>query len=212
MVKWFVVFCVFCAFVAALQGATVHDVIRSGRAVQIDGFLVEWDKMQARMLDTSTNLTGDFISTPVGLTGYFIVASTDTCPLLEVSLFDLHLGSSPLLTIRLDSADAATRHSAMQRVSTGSAASVVVEWLLSWSKLGIVAGEPYRLNCVVSDRCSGMIVAGFEIRSVQPKQRFITDKIKIQLMIIAALLGLYLFLKIKVGKRTKRTNRFLKKK
>lgn len=106
---------------------STYTITKSGRKIQLDGFLLEWKKIDAKSFGSC--VTGDIISTKEGLSGYFILNDSNNC-FDSVLIYTAQSKDNPATFSLRD-----TMGNDNYKVNTGSENSKIIEWVLPWKSV-----------------------------------------------------------------------------
>ena len=119
-------------------GATADSIIRSGRRIQLDGFLIEWGVKNRHVWHASgpNGWYWDAVNTVEGIAGYF------HCPATPCSSWticaDARLSVSKPLQIRIpDPVKAGNNFVCVNRAIKDSLYVITAEWILPWDSAGV---------------------------------------------------------------------------
>ncbi|MBN1981438.1 MAG: hypothetical protein JW795_07905, partial [Chitinivibrionales bacterium] len=198
-----------------LQSADLNVAVeRRGKPIQVDGFLVEWDSVTATTVALPEPITWDWQNTSQGLTGYCIINLRDSCSHLVITISPADSVHAHSLVLRSDTVIPSAAIYRIQKSYEGHDSCLILEWLLPWQTLsqpspGQHAKGTYVLRCTVAHLCSQVPATTVVIRgqyAIQ-SQSILTPKIRIQIVLLFALLALYIGVRSKtVKKRKKRGN------
>ena len=106
------------------------NVERRGRRVEIDGFLLEWNRQDARKWDDSL-WTWDAVNTAEGAAGYFSAQGARACSSWAFTIS----ADGKALGIKVPE-EAAANFFAFDRGSFESEGIYAIEWLVPWGIIG----------------------------------------------------------------------------
>ncbi|MBD3344773.1 MAG: hypothetical protein GF401_06890 [Chitinivibrionales bacterium] len=175
-----------------------YSISRSGRRIQLDGFLLEWDEDSAKELGKKKLFYWDALHTPEGVTGYFRKAHKDTCP--ENWRFTF-VGTKASYTVLLS--EQQNEHYAAYIPPDTSKELPVVEWIIPWDSVLVNNANSYTLKVMGANGCGDSISPVIFKGSLLDADKILTPQIKTQIIIIGALLLLFIILQMKT-KSTKK--------
>jgi hypothetical protein len=184
-------------------GASVnYDVTRSGRKIQLDGYLPEWSSAYARQLDGMQTIRWDAMITPEGLAGYFAVDSIDTCAAWKFRLFpDLRVLHRYLEIDARPGAEAA--HYAVARAGSHG---VVAEWLVPAGDIKADSAGRFRIGLsgvgACGDTFPAITISG--VKNAGKVRLIFTPMMKAQILLILMLLTSYFWIRSRVTKPSRR--------
>lgn len=130
----------------------VLPVERTGRTIQLDGFLLEWNKAGARPLAPGSVWLHDVCNTREGLTGYFLLSNDIRCPSWKFRFLNHRL--SPYVFMELQ-----TRSDSLKtfyRISSPAGSSkkgLTAEWLVPWDSIAHDSSGAYQVGLFAFDTC-----------------------------------------------------------
>lgn len=172
--------------------------------IQRDGFLLEWDLNSSKYLDRDSLIKWDAAVTPHGLAGFFMLEGRDTADgwLFRIypqtgswhKHFDISFKGVP--------DDKNSVYSASFN-SDGTDSLNVTEWVLPWDTVLPDSGKQFYSGFIAvspsNDTLSAVVLEGEKFG--QKKGRVLTPGIIVQMISIAVLLALYLFIRSKAMKK-----------
>jgi len=129
-------------------GMQTYSVTKTGRMIQLDGFLMEWKKDSAKTLGSAMQWHWDAVATKEGLAGYITAPAALPCSVWTSTLYTRNL--SPYSHMDIHSTAALT--SGFYRISRGKE-SVIAEWVLPWDSIAVDSSGRYIIGCVISTQC-----------------------------------------------------------
>ena len=149
----------------------LRPVERDGRPIQLDGFLLEWKKADARPLMQGSPWNYDACNTREGLTGYFTTASDSLCWPWKFRFLRHRLSSYTYMELQ-------TRADSLKsfyRISSGTGTAekgLVAEWLIPWDSIWHDSSGAYQVGLFAFDTCGDtlepVIFAGHVYRQKAP--------------------------------------------
>jgi hypothetical protein len=136
---------------SAAPAVEIYSVAKSGRMVQLDGFLLEWNKDGAKALSGSP-WVWDAINTKEGLTGYFKAIKPLSCHDWTFTLLPRRL--SPYASMKMSTSPAAPQ--TFYRLTLpygGPDSSVVMEWVIPWDSIALDSSGSYQIGLMAVDSC-----------------------------------------------------------
>jgi hypothetical protein len=188
---------VIAAFCLMSNAATFYNVTKSGRRIQLDGFLMEWNRQEARPLNADSSIIGEIINTPEGLTGYFAIHQRDSCPSWNFQLYPDVAVSHRYFALSSDTSGGGNHP--WYKVSAPDSSLRIVEWIVPWDTITTDSGGNYRAGLTGNDGCAdtlkGVLITGSPSHKTAPP--IITPRIKAQFLLILLLLTAYLLVRPK---------------
>jgi hypothetical protein len=194
------------AFSFAEQGGIA--VCRSGRPIQVDGFLLEWAEKDANSIQSGRRfIVVDAISTPGTIAGYCRITASNPCQPMSF-LIDAGTLTTPfLLTMPVDSPP--NRFCAVQRGIAGSDTSITFEWALPKDSIATDSVGNYRVALSVKTSCSDtllpVVYKGTIVKSSEKSGR--QGSVTAKMILIGILLVLFAMLRVKSGRLKKQAKK-----
>lgn len=183
---------------SAYSGDSVN-IDRSGRRIQLDGFLMDWNEKNKHPWGGSAVWTWDAVKTTEGIAGYFHAKSAP-CSSWTFYIDPRHASSRP---IALRSGAGSSMYRTAGSLHDGSFA-VTFEWIIPWDSLSIDGAGTFAVNCAgVSgrgDTLRPLLMTG----SVSRKPDWLPSRFTERVVLIGVLLVLFLVLQRKVRKKSHR--------
>jgi hypothetical protein len=129
----------------------VYNVNKSGRMVQLDGFLLEWNRDSAKALTCNSCWMWDAINTREGLTGYFKTLNRPKCNRWTFKFFP---GKNAVIL----STSPNVGQSLCKVIQSDVDSSISAEWIIPWDKITIDQSGAYRIEFTASDTCGDTLV------------------------------------------------------
>jgi hypothetical protein len=161
--------CISAIFSETLPLTTI-TVSKTGRRVQLDGFLLEWVKDSAKPICPGASWTWDALNTKEGLTGYFKApASAGNDWIFTFLPQRLSPYSKIFLSFSPDSAKPFFR---VSRPESSLDSSLVAEWVLPWQNITTDSLGVYQIGVAAFDKkgdtLPAMIFTGRAFRQQSP--------------------------------------------
>jgi hypothetical protein len=196
-------FIVAAVFFSDALSMTDFTVARTGRKVQLDGFLLEWPKDSAKKMSADWPWRWDAINTAEGLTGYFkapaSVGDDWTFSFLPQRLSPY---SKMVLSFSSDSGQSFYR---VSRPGGSPDSSITAEWVIPWSGIAVDSLGDYRVGIVArdgrGDTLPAVVLSGRAFREKAASQ---WGKVYLKAIFLVALLLLLFYVQRKVKRRTMR--------
>jgi hypothetical protein len=157
----------------------MRPVERDGRTIQLDGFLLEWKKADARPLAPGSPWYYDACNTREGLTGYFKTENGSLCRPWKFRFLHHRLSAYAYMELqtRTDSAKP------FYRISTGEGTAekgLVAEWLIPWDSIWHDSSGAYQVGLFAFDTCGDtlepVIFSGHVYRQREPRWGGVYEK------------------------------------
>ena len=130
------------------------DISRSGRMIQLDGFLIDWKEKERHVWSGPDQWCWDAVNTPEGVAGYFYHAA-DRCSLWTFTV-DARHGVVPPQLIEVSDSCGDVKHNfacTRGRAMRDSASALVVEWIIPWDSVAIDSAGTYAVRVAGSSTC-----------------------------------------------------------
>jgi hypothetical protein len=133
--------------------ASASDITRTGKRIQLDGFLIEWNENRRHLWGGSGGWYWDALNTPEGVAGYFSTASA-RCSTWTFSIDAVSGDSRPRLTAVTDTGSG-TMHdfACVNREQHDSATVITVEWVLPWDSVWVDSAGNYAVHAAGVSAC-----------------------------------------------------------
>jgi hypothetical protein len=132
--------------VSCVWAEEVYTVNKSGRMVQLDGFLLEWNRDSAKALTGNSCWMWDAINTREGLTGYFKTSNRPEC---NRWTFKFVPGKEVAVLSTLPDVG----QSLCKVIQSDADSSISAEWIIPWDRIAIDQSGAYRIEFTASDTC-----------------------------------------------------------
>jgi hypothetical protein len=144
--------CMLFVVASAAQAVEIYSVVKSGRMVQLDGFLLEWNKDSAKALEAGFPWLWDALATKEGFTGYFKTLKPPRCSSWTFTFLPRRLSpySRMIATI---AADAAQTFYRLALPVNSPDSSLVMEWVLPWDSIAVDSSGRFQIGLVAGDSC-----------------------------------------------------------
>jgi hypothetical protein len=176
---------------------------RSGRNIQLDGFLMDWVAKNKHGWNGSSTWTWDAVATPEGVAGYFH-AGAPAC-----STWTFFLGGLGIKMGQMQLSTAQGAERSFYRVNhsirdSAQGLAITVEWLVPWDSLSIDNAGRFAIelsgNSACKESLKPLLLAG-SVAKVKPR---LPQRLIFQIGIIGMLLVWYVMLQLRIRKRTRR--------
>jgi hypothetical protein len=144
------------SFWGPARAVQVRNVDRDGRAIQLDGFLLEWKKSDAAYLAKDSLWLYDVINTREGLTGYFATGKKASCGLWKFRFLPHRLSpySSMEMQASLDSLRPFYRTAPLAGAVQGG---IAAEWVVPWDSIWHDSTGTYQVGLFAFDTCGDTV-------------------------------------------------------
>lgn len=196
-----------CFFFSQSADQQRFTVDRTGRAIQVDAFLLEWKEDDSKKLEQGAfSFTWDAVNTPQGLAGYIWYEYSDTCLITAVNIYTQPGNPDRYMKMIMDTALFEPEFYALDKSARDSVTSITVEWLIPWDSIPISPDGRYEIKLTAYNSCKDTLkpftLSGQYLIKKSGGKNY-SLRIVIQVISIAILLALFIMLKA----RAKRLNR-----
>jgi hypothetical protein len=140
-------------YAANVFAVEVHAIGKSGRMVQLDGFLMEWRKDSAKVLGADSLWQWDALNTREGLAGYFKTTSRHVqCPDWTFRFLPHRLSPYKNMDLRMGPKADQTFYRTAQAGATQDS-SLVVEWVIPWDSITVDSSGAYQIGLMAFNGC-----------------------------------------------------------
>jgi hypothetical protein len=150
MIKVFFLF--FAAFSLSAADETVV-VNRTGKRIQLDGFLIDWKVKERRAWSGTDRWSWDALNTTEGVAGYFRCISV-RCSTWTFSIDSRHDASRPrVIPVTSRGGETNLELACANRASHDPAAPLVIEWIVPWDSIAVDTAGTYAILVSGSSSC-----------------------------------------------------------
>jgi|WetSurMetagenome_2_1015567.scaffolds.fasta_scaffold332217_2 hypothetical protein len=140
-------------FYALAPASGVIDISRSGRMIQLDGFLIDWKEKERHSWSGSDKWYWDAVNTPEGVAGYFYNAA-DRCSTWTFSIDARHDAlRSQFIEVSGSGGGAKQGFYRSSRETHGSDVTRIVEWIIPWDSVAIDSSGTYAFHVAGMSAC-----------------------------------------------------------
>lgn len=197
--KFFVVYVIFVLYSMSF-GQQKYEVDRIGQKIQIDAFLIEWQKENVRIIKDKAVINWDAMNTSEGLAGYIRYTYKDSSSKLRMKFFPDMSSMHRYTSLEYDTTMSYDSLYAVDRTFQGTDTTLVFEWFIPWEKIAIdsVTGI-YEIGFTAetesAEPLNPWIITGKKYQ--EPQGVIFTPKIIFQIVTIVILLGLFFGLRMR---------------
>lgn len=192
------------ACAASVVAVTDVRIEAYSRPIQLDGFLLEWNEQDGRVLGADSLLIWDAANTKEGLAGYLKAPVRESCAVDYVRLYPdmnaVHRYKQIALT---DSVSTSGFYQLYHRRE--DPAATIAEFLLFWDDIDVDSAGAYRVGLIgytgCGDTLGPLVLAG---NRSAPRGGLFTPRMWVQLAVIVVMLAVYVALYVRVRKRNRR--------
>jgi hypothetical protein len=179
------------------------SVSKSGRRIQLDGFLLDWVQKGQRVWKGSNGWVWDAVNTPEGLAGYF------HCGMVACSSWtfyaDLHhLKTRPWEMRLADSSQSGDHNFVAVRSARNNRFTITFEWVIPWDSLSMDASGGYALNIAGESGCGDTLEPFLLKGQKEMPESFLPSRFKERVALIVVLLVVFIALQFATRKKTRR--------
>ncbi|MGA2506951.1 MAG: hypothetical protein ABSF80_05690 [Chitinispirillaceae bacterium] len=132
----------------------IVDISRSGRRIQLDGFLIDWNEKDRKPWSGSNTWHWDALNTPEGVAGYFHGAAV-RCSTWTFYI-DARHGASRPWKISVPYQDTGRKTGELfctNSVPRDSLFVLTVEWVIPWDSVAVDSNGTYALHLMGHNAC-----------------------------------------------------------
>ncbi len=180
------------------------ETIRSGRAIQLDGFLIDWQETMRKPWAGSSLWFRDAAATPEGLAGYAISRSP-SCSTWTI-FFVAREPSQPPLSMKIPAADTATGSYCVRHERLNGIATLTIEWLVPWDSITVNAWGDYAVRLWGLSSCGDSLATIAMAGTIKPRsgKDSLQKMLALRFVLLAIMLGFFIGLQFMVRKRPRR--------
>ena len=141
-------------FYALAPASAGVDISRSGKMIQLDGFLIDWKEKERHAWSGSDPWCWDAVNTPEGVAGYFYNAAC-RCSAWTFTVDARHGAVQPQF-IKVADSGGGTQHgfaSTRGRAVRDSSSALVIEWIIPWDSVAIDSAGTYAVHAAGISAC-----------------------------------------------------------
>jgi hypothetical protein len=180
---------------------TTFSITKTGRRVQLDGFLLEWIKDSAKAMGVDSRWTWDALNTKEGLTGYF-KAPAATGADWTFTFLPERLSSYSKMQMFF-SPDSSRPFYRVSQPGNSLDSSITAEWVIPWKNISLDSSGDYKVGIVAfnsrGDTLPAMVLCG---RAFHEKTAGPWGKVHVKTILLVALLIALFYAQKKVKKKT----------
>lgn len=186
----------------------VHAVGKTGRMVQLDGFLLEWRRDSAKALGSDSLWQWDAINTKEGLAGYFKTANRQLkCPDWTFRFLPQRLSPYKNMNLRIgQTVDQTFYRTAMSGAAPDS--SLVAEWVIPWDSITVDSSGAYQIGLMAFDGCKDTLQPVIFSGHKFTPQKAPWGKVYMKGLSLAVLLVLLYYYQQRIKRKFKRRKKF----
>lgn len=180
------------------------DIVRDGRKIQLDGFLMDWIEKHRQAWNGSTFWSWDAVNTEEGVAGYFHAAGAAPCSSLVFKVDDGRHVTRDMVVSGVNGVESTLYCVNLNQERRGGYGTITVEWLLPWDSIATDVNGTYSINFRGSSNCgdslSPIFLTGrrFSVQNSRP------GYFNVRLGLIIALLAVFIVLQMRIRKKTPR--------
>jgi hypothetical protein len=179
------------------------DIVRNGRKIQLDGFLMDWIEKKRQVWKGSTLWSWDAVNTEEGVAGYFHSAGAAAC---SSWIFIVDAGRHGPREMCVSSVDSAENqfYRVNRSQQSGHRTSITVEWLLPWDSIVTDGSGAYGLNIRGRSSCGDSLDPVLLTGEKKAAPNSLPSHFNERLGLIVALLAVFIVLRMRIRKKTPR--------
>jgi hypothetical protein len=181
----------------------IQPVSKSGRMVQLDGFLLEWNKDSAKALAGGYPWAWDAMATKEGFTGYVKTTKALTCHDWTFTFLARRL--SPYASMKMStSPDQPQTFYRLNLPNAGPDSSLAVEWVIPWDSVTVDTSGAYQIGLMAVDSCGDTLTPViFNGHAYTAEKTSPWGKVYSKGIFLAVLLAALYYLRRSTGKKFK---------
>lgn len=199
----FVISLLFCFIFNLSKPVYCVEVARFGKRIQPDGFLIEWSGKTVHNWDNQRVWYWDAINTPDGIAGYIRSNKSVPCSSWTFIIEPSGKGKPLVMKVPPEVSNKNAVYNMDLQLYTDSS-KVVFEWVIPWNRTDLDANQQYAIDIRGRSVCGDILPPLIINGSKDPPVRLITPKLIFQSVFIIILLTLYIIIRIKIRKKTRR--------
>lgn len=179
------------------------DVNTFGRKIQLDGFLLEWKTQNALTWGKNDQKWNwDIISTPEGLSGYFLSKGNVKC---RNWFFTIDPGkkTAPVSITIPDSGHHSSYYAIDDKFSGGNG-GLTVEWVIPWDSIGIDTQGAYAVKLSAVNSCGDTLDSLLITGKKEKTPGVFSSALISRILLAGVLLSVLIVLRIRIRNRTGR--------
>jgi hypothetical protein len=185
--------------------ADTFQVNRSGRRIQLDGFLMDWIAQERRPWGGSSGWVWDAVNTPEGVAGYFH-SRREQCSSWVFFTDASRLKSKPWEMRVSGTAEMTNTFYRATSAAHDSAHALTVEWVIPWDSIAADSSGAYAIHVAGRSACGDslqpLLLAGSLYAMV--KHSWLPPRFAERIILIVVLLAVFIVMQFKVRKKTHR--------
>jgi uncharacterized membrane protein YjfL (UPF0719 family) len=179
-------------------------VSKSGRRIQLDGFLLDWTGNGRYVWRNSNGWVWDAVNTPEGLAGYF------HCGMIACSSWtmyaDLHrLKTSPWRMTLGDSAQSGDAGFKAIRMARDTMFSITFEWVIPWDSVTLDSNGVYAVPVAAESGCGDtldpFLIVGSRDGTASALPPWFAGRVALIVVLLVAFIALQLTMRKKTRRR-----------
>jgi hypothetical protein len=189
--------------IALTSAGDTFDISRSGRKIQLDGFLMDWMEKNMQAWNGSTLWSWDAINTTDGVAGYFHAGSAPAC---SSWVFKVDAGrNGPSEMIASAAKDTETAIYCTNRTRQLNHSSITMEWLFPWDSVVIDGNGTYAINITGNSTCGGDSLESMLLTGKKPlKPSILPKNFTLKLILIILLFVVFFGMQARIRKKIRR--------
>lgn len=176
------------------------DITRSGRKIQLDGFLMDWIEKNRQVWNGSAIWSWDAINTPEGVAGYFRANGAPACSLW---IFDVSDYNGLHKMVASAAKDTETPFYCVNH-QQGNPPSLTVEWVVPWDSVAIDGNGNYAIKIAGKSACTDSLEPILLTGKAPSAHNYLPKHFAVRLVFIIALLVVFAAIQIRIRKKIPR--------
>lgn len=185
----------------------IYTLDTHGRSIQVDAFLIEWKTKNVKKINGKIPFFWDAITTSQGVVGYFRFPVNDSCENIVVDIHTSLYKAKQSFSIHIDTITAPQNFYALESVDNEEGKSMITEWIIPWDSIPADTTGKYEIGFFIHNACgdTNAPVVFKGAKSTGAHTSIYTKQIIIQIISIAVLLSIFIFLKKRIKFRLRQS-------
>ncbi|MGA3051189.1 MAG: hypothetical protein ABSE00_04630 [Chitinispirillaceae bacterium] len=186
------------------SGNAQAESIRSGRSIQLDGFLIDWQEKTRHQWAGSATWFWDAAATPEGVAGYF---TNQWASCSSWTMYVVVRGlSRPSWEMKASKGNAHSDWYRTRFIYHDGVNAITLEWLIPWDSLAVDSCGAYAIHIAGYSDCGDSLASLHLTGNIHALTRKISllRMFAVRLIVIAILLGFFIGLQFVDRQKTRR--------
>lgn len=179
------------------------DINRSGRKIQLDGFLMDWMEKNRQSWSGSTLWSWDAVNTADGIAGYFHAGGAPACSSWNFKVDAGRHGHCEMVASSAKDTETAV-YCVNRAPQQRNLQSITVEWLLQWDSVAVDSSGTYAINIAGNSACGDSLESMLFTGKKPSKTGLLPKNFTLKLIAIILLFVVFFSMQIRIRKKTRR--------